>query len=350
MSDNDIHAAKLVDLPLIRRLAEKGTILDSELRCTREVAGPQSVLLSSILPQRSLYTLVGHAGRQRIVGQFRVRGDEPIAQIVYIAPELEASRRDTAWLHLIDAMVAEAGKRGAHMLTAEVDEDSPLFVTMRTAGFAVYARQEIWRRNPGALPSITPAQLTDSRDEDVGAIQSLYGNIVPRLVQPVALPPEDSEGLLYRQGDLLQGYVAVSTGKTGVYIMPLLHPDIFYPDAAPILAGVLARIGRADRMPVYVCVRRYQDWLEEALLELGFEPCMQQALMVRHIAAGVRQAAFTPLEQALDVMPNAVRPPTSSSLEFDRSGEDYLFYGTTDNRRHSRTQAGFAVAPDGAAR
>ena len=321
MSNNDIHAAKLVDLPLIRRLAEKGTILDSELRCTREVAGPQSVLLSSILPQRSFYTLVGRAGRQRIVGQFRIRSDERIAQIVYIAPELDAHRRDTAWLHLIDAMAVEAGKRGAHMLTAEVDEDSPLFVTMRTAGFAVYARQEIWRRAAGPLPPTAAVEVREARDEDNSAIQSLYCNIIPRLVQPVAMPPEDSEGFVYRQDNRLQGYVAVSTGKCGIYVMPLLHPDILYRDAAPILAGVLARIGRADRLPVYVCVRRYQDWLEDALTELGFAPCRQQALMVRHIAAGVRQAAFSPLEHSLEVIPNAVRPPTSSSTKLDRSGD-----------------------------
>ncbi len=321
MPSYDIHAAKLVDLPLIRRLAEKGTILDSELRCTREVDGPQSVLLASILPQRSLYTLVGRAGRQRIVGQFRLRGDDPVAQIVYIAPELDAQRRDTAWLHLIDAMAAEVGKRGAHMLTAEVDEDSPLFVTMRTAGFAVYARQEIWRREPSLLPDIQPAHLTVSTDNDASAVQSLYGNIVPRLVQPVALPPEDSEGLIYRQQDQIQGYVAVSQGKCGAYIVPLLHPDILYRDALPILASVLLRIGKMDRLPVCVCVRRYQDWLEGALTELGFVPQQQQALMVRHIAAGVRQAAFSPLEHSLEVIPNVVRPPTSSSAKFDRPGE-----------------------------
>ena len=82
---------------LVRRLAEKGTILDNELRCTRETADPQSMLLSSILPQRNLYTLIGESsGRQRIAGQFRVRNDERIAQIVYIAPELDGHKRDTA--------------------------------------------------------------------------------------------------------------------------------------------------------------------------------------------------------------------------------------------------------------
>jgi hypothetical protein len=321
MANDDIHAAKLVDLPLIRRLAEKGTVLDSELRCTREVVDSQSVLLSSILPQRGLHTLIGRAGRQRIVGQFRIRADERVAQITYIAPELETQRRDTAWLNLVDAMAAEAGKRSVHMLTAEVDEDSPLFVTMRTAGFAVYARQELWRRDPAPLPSIESAKLSEGKDDDISAIQSLFCNIVPRLVQPVAGLPEESEGFVYRHEGRLQGYVAVSTGKSGVYIMPLLHPDILYRDAVTILAGVLARIGRAERLPVYVCVRRYQDWLEDALTELGFASCQPQALMVRHIAAGVRQAQFAPLEHSFEVISSVVRPPTSSSTEFVRSGD-----------------------------
>lgn len=318
MSDSDIHAAKLVDIPLIRRLTEKGTILDSELRCTREVTGPQSVLLSSILP-RNTYTMVGHAGRQRVVGQFRVRGDERTAQIVYVAPELCDNRKDTAWLHLIDAMAAEAGKRSVHMLMAEVDEDSRLFMTMRTAGFAVYARQEIWRRDPAPLPFpfMNPAELRESRESDLNAIQSLYSTIVPRLVQPVAMPPDDSVGYVYRRDDKLQGYVAVSTGRTGIYISPLLHPDILYRDATAVLAGVLGRIGRVDRLPVYICVRRYQDWLEDSLTELGFTSSQPQALMVRHIAAGVRQAAFTPLEQALEGMPQIVRPPTRSSVKLN---------------------------------
>jgi hypothetical protein len=323
MSDSDIHAAKLVDIPLIRRLTEKGTILDSELRCTREVAGPQSVLLSSILPPRSTFTLVGQAGRQRVVGQFRVRGDERTAQIVYVAPELHENRKDTAWLHLIDAMAAEAGKRGVHMLTAEVDEDSPLFMTMRTAGFAVYARQEIWHRAPAPLPFpfMDPAELRESKDEDQNAIHALYGTIVPRLVQPVAMPPDDSVGFVYRRDNKLQGYIAVSTGKTGIYITPLLHPDILYRDASAVLAGVLGKIGRVDRLPVYVCVRRYQDWLEDSLTELGFTSSQPQALMVRHIAAGIRQASFAPLEQALDGMPQIVRPPTRSSVKLNLTGE-----------------------------
>jgi len=314
--NTDTRSAKIRDIPLVRRLADKGTVLDSELGCTREVVTPNSVVLSSIiLPQRGAQTLVtrGH-GDDRVVGQFRLKTSDHLAQIVYLAPRLDEGMNDTAWLHMLDTMSAEAGRRGAHMLTAEVNENSQLFITMRTAGFAVYARQTIWRRSPeqGALPdTLARAELMEETDADAMDIQLLYSNIVPRLVQQIAVPSSESEGLVYRQGNRIQGYVALSEGKYGVYILPYLHPDVLFSEASAIIAGALARSSRTDKVPAHVCVRRYQDWLEEALIELGFEPWTQQAVMVRHIAAGIRQAAFAPLSRTLEAIPSPVRPPTS---------------------------------------
>jgi hypothetical protein len=213
-------------------------------------------------------------------------------------------------------MATEAGKRGAHILTAEVDESSRLFQTMRTAGFAVYARQETWRRVPGQGPiSDEIAPLHEETDTDAMDIQLLYANIVPRLVQHIAVPSSESAGLVYRQGDRILGYVAVTEGKYGIYLVPFLHPDILFQEVSAILAGAVARCSRADKVPVYVCMRRYQDWLEETLNGLSFERCAEQAVMVRHIAAGIRQAAFAPLTQKLDAVPSPIRPPTSQVRE-----------------------------------
>jgi hypothetical protein len=164
-----------------------------------------------------------------------------------------------------------------------------------------------------------PAPLTEETEADAGDIQLLYSNLVPRLVQPVVGPPPDSRGFVYRSAaprpnrpeGCVQGYVAVSEGRSGIYLLPYLHPDVLFSEASSIIAGVLARIPRADRVPVYVCVRRYQDWLEEMLIDLGFAAGKQQAVMVRHIAAGVRQAQFAPLAQTLDMIPSPIRPPTS---------------------------------------
>jgi secreted trypsin-like serine protease len=125
-------------------------------------------------------------------------------------------------------------------------------------------------------------------------------------VQAITVPSRDSKGLVYRKANRVQGYIAVSEGKAGVYIMPYLHPDVLGYEAAGIIAGVIAQCSRADRMPVYVCVRRYQDWLADSLSRLGFEALAQQAMMVRHIAAGIRQTNFTPLVQkTLEAVPNA---------------------------------------------
>lgn len=332
-TDTEMRLARLVDLPLIARLIERTTLLDSELACTREANIPQNLLLERFpLSGRELYTLVGRAARQPIIGQFRLRAETPIARAVYLAPSLQEDTDvgDTPYLHLLDALTAEAGRRGAHALTAEVDEFSPLFVTMRTAGFAVYARQQIWVRTPDrATPThIVPAPLSEATDAEAGDIHALYCNIVPKLVQPVGAPPMET-GYVYRQpagthlsnrrGRGVQAYIAVSEGKSGIYIMPLLHPDILFPEASAILAGVIARVRHADRLPICICVRRYQDWLEETLIDLGFEPGTQQAVMVRHIAAGVRHAAFaTPARHALEAaMPAPVIPPTSRLHDID---------------------------------
>lgn len=318
MRGYEVHTAKLVDIPLVRRLAEKGTVLDSELCYTREPGGQQSMSITGmLLPQRGHYTLVGRAEKQHVIGQFRLKPDDHLAQIVYIAPMLEPQMCDTAWLVLMDAMASEAGRRGAHILTAEVDEGSPLFISMRQSGFAVYARQEIWWRplSDEPLPEIQlSGVLAEETDDDQLDIQLLYSNIVPRLVQAITVPSRDSKGLVYRKANRVQGYIAVSEGKTGVYIMPYLHPDVLGYEAAGIIAGVIAQCNRADRVPVYVCVRRYQDWLADSLSRLGFEALAQQAMMVRHIAAGIRQTSFAPLVQkTLEAVPNA-SPISKSNL------------------------------------
>lgn len=321
--DIDIHAARLVDLPMITRLVERSAILDTELACTRDASIPQNLLLERIpLSQRELYTLVGRAGRLPIAGQFRLKPDNPIARVVYIAPALDENQGDSAHLYLLDAMIAEAGRRGAHALIAEVDEFAPLFITMRTAGFAVYARQQLWGRAPSRdLPAhITPARLEPARDEDANDIQALYCNIVPKLVQPIGLTHTDT-GFVYRKPGKrgIQGYIAASEGKNGIFMLPLLHPDILFAEAASIIAGAMVRFKSLDRVPIYICIRRYQDWLEETLIDLGFEPGRQQAVMVRHIAVAVRHATFAPVRHALEAVPLA--PPTSRVHEVEFSSD-----------------------------
>ncbi len=312
MMQSSARSVKLVDIPLVTRLLDSGVMLDSGLAYTGSIDLSSAALLSSfLLPQRSSHSVLACAGKQHVVGQFRLHQNPQQARMVYVAPDLPYDTDNSAWLRVLDAMTAAAGRRGAHMLTAEVDEHLALFETMRVAGFSIYARQEIWQHSPGEIPQLRmdEVDLTEETEADAQGIQLLYRNIVPRLVQQVAAPPNHSSGLVYRKNERVEGYIAVTEGRAGIYLMPYLHPDIFS-EAAAILAAAIQQASRSPlRVPVYVSVRRYQDWLEDALIDLGFEPWVRQAVMVRHITAGVRQADFAPLGQALEVVP--LKPPTA---------------------------------------
>ena len=312
---NGTRNVKIVDIPLVNRLFDDAVMLDTDLTYTGNVDLSSAALISNILlPHRSSYTLLTRSGDQPVVGQFRLRHEPNQARIVYIAPGLDEGQDNSAYLHVLDAMTAEAGRRGAHMLTAEVDEHLPLFETMRIAGFSIYARQELWQRAPGELPqlAVDSVELTEETPADAHGIQLLYCNIVPRLVQQVAAPPSRSSGLVYRKNERVEGYVAVSEGRAGIYLMPYLHPDVFSEAPAILMAAIQQANRSHQRTPVYVAVRRYQDWLEDALVDLGFEPWTRQAVMVRHITAGVRQASFAPLLKSLEAVPAPIKPPTAS--------------------------------------
>ena len=278
--------------------------------------GTAALVSRFLLPQRSVCTLLARRRGIQVVGQFRM-GRAQRARIVALAPGLEPGGDNSAWLALLDAMTAAAGQRGAHLLSAEVDEHQALFETMRVAGFSIYARQEIWQRRPEDAPHlmVDAVDLIVEQPRDAQGIQLLYGNVVPRLVQPVAEPPAHSVGLVYRKQERVEGHVAVSEGRGGIFLSPCLHPDVFS-EAPAILAAAIEHARHSGaRVPVYVAVRRYQDWLEDALVDLGFVPWTRQAVMLRHIAAGVRHPAFASPARGLEAVPGSLKPPASPALQ-----------------------------------
>jgi hypothetical protein len=322
----DTRNMTLVDLPLIRRLNGTGTILDSETGLTRDARGQHSLHLSSLLFPRGLYTLVARAeDSQPVVGQFRYRPDDIIAHIVYIAPSLDDIRENNVWLHILDAMAREAGKHGAQSLVAEVETSSQLFETLRTANFATYARQTVWRHDPIA-PTATGDSPTLHQEADDGqiGIMALIANTVPTMLQQIAMPHSDMDGLVYRHEDRVEAYIAVSEGKFGVYLLPFLHPDVM-DQAAEIITQAIAQIDRTAKVPIYVCVRSYHSWLDSVMERLDFTPLTEQAVMVKQLVAGIRYPAFARVQirgklEVSSCMTNT--PPYWSWLEFDDKQEE----------------------------
>lgn len=292
----DTHSIKLIDLPLMLRLKQTAIVLHSELGLTGDARGQSSALLSSIVFPRGLHTLLGHVNDKNVVGQFRYRTGDVNAHIVYLAPTLDDQQDDTIWLHMLDAMAQQAGKNGAQTLVAEVEQSHRLFETMRRAGYAVYSRQVIWKHDPIAEVMMVPElSITSETGADQIGIASLLGCTIPGILQTVMGPSNDMEGLVYRKGGRVEAHIAFSEGKHGVYLMPYVHPGVL--DEAPdIVAAALLAIERCRKVPVYVCVRGYQGWLENTMLDLGFNPWLEQAVMVKHLAAGVRQTSFAQVD------------------------------------------------------
>lgn len=291
-STNDTRTMSLVDLPLIRRLQANGTVLDSELGLTRDARGPHSLLLSSLLFSRGLYTLVARSENQPVVGQFRYRPDDLIAHIVYLAPSLEDECENTVWLQILDAMAREAGKHGAHSLLAEVETSSNLFETLRMARFAIYARQIIWRHEPLQSMNTPEIKLDDESSSDQIAILALISATVPTLLQAIAAPSSEMQGLVYRKNGRIEAYIGVSEGSQGIYLLPFIHPDISHESEA-IISAVLQSLERASKLPTYVCIRSYQGWLNSYMERMGFEEWIEQAVMVKQLAAGIRHPSFS---------------------------------------------------------
>lgn len=309
------------DLPLLARVKDRGLCLASQLALTRGPQALQAVLLDAFSGARGPATIVVRSDGAVGIGQLLHRPDQPHARLAFIAPA-ELMEGEIG-IELLEGLGRSAGERGAHHLIAEVDEDSPAFEILRRAGFAIYARQRIWRLAAGrwvdpmkqerrgpvrAGEASTDASVGRSKPKAAGwrpeakkdsfPIRSLYASLVPGLVQQVE-PPSDRVGsgvVHYEAGELL-GYLDLERGPLGEWMQPYFHPAAA--TAETLLAAFLGE--RDHRQPLYACVRSYQSWMNGALQRLRFEPARDQAVMVRSLVAVLREpspASAPALERA----------------------------------------------------
>jgi len=306
----------LVDLPVLRRLSGHGVVLDSDIGITQDAYETSSAYWTSILFNRGTYTLLARSPQEQLMGQFRYRPEDVNAHLLYLAPDLDHLADDGILLHMLDAMAKEAGKHGAHALIAEVNTDDRLFEMMRQARFACYMRQTLWRHDPVHAQEQVP--LTEECGNDQIGIMSLICHTIPTLQQSVTTPSSEMQGLVYRREGHVEAYIAYSEGKSGVYVLPFIHPNMM-PKARDILTSAIARMARASKVPIFVNVRSYQGWLGDVMRDMNFTPFAEQAVMVRHIAAGVRLANFarTKMQGNLETAKHAAPPFWSPVQPYD---------------------------------
>ncbi len=324
--------------------------MDSALLLTRGNPAGFIANLGRLHPARGFFTGVtaGSLDDVPLIGQVIYRLGSRSARLSFIAPGQICDSRELP--DLLEGLAWQAGNWGAYHVLGELEEVCPAFEGMRRAGFSVYAWQRIWKMPLGPGDGSQPAsgyKLTDParalkdepktrprdgrngngahgassiwqpvREEDEFAVRSLFQNLVPPLAQsadPLAIRRQ--RGLVYHQGSEIMAYAEGVFGPRGIYLYPLIHPDI--DNAASLLKALPEALTSLVGRPVYLAVRSYQAWMENTLIDLGATGSPRQALMVKHLT----QAQRVPLNARLVQIENRQAEPAKSITQSVRNSE-----------------------------
>jgi hypothetical protein len=262
--------------------------MDSARLLTRGNPVGMAANLSLLHPARGFFTGVTPAGKENLplLGQVIYYLGGRSARLSFIAP---GSVCDSPNLPgLLEGLARQAGEWGAYHVLGELEEVCPAFESMRLAGFSVYAWQHVWRLpSAGGTNDGSQNHWQPVREEDEWSIRNLFQNLVPPLAQSAEpLTIHRPSSLIYRQDGEIMAYVEGVFGPRGIYLTPLIHPDI--EDEVSLLKSLPGALGPLLGRPVYLAVRSYQAWLENTLADLDAKSSPRQALMVKHLTLAQR--------------------------------------------------------------
>jgi len=300
-----IRPLALLDLPYLHSFREEAVGLDTTRALTRGNPLGAVGLLSYVNPTRHIYSAIANGEKETLMGGVIHRQSETFAKLYYLAPYSKLEHPDLP--ALIDNLAEHAGTWGAFHVLAEVDETNDAFISLRKAGFSVYAWQRMWDVS-GIVESDSKSSWKRIGSIDLPVVQNLYHQIVPPLLHPVEPQPKAAIGWMCNEG--AKCYISVSHGMYGIVLMPLIHPEATH--VSEKLLALISNLPDRRNRPVYVCVRSYQAWLEPVLADLGALPGQRQAVMVKHLVHMVKDATVARATQPAGV---SVQPSRVSKFE-----------------------------------
>lgn len=196
---------------------------------------------------------------------------------------IENSSDSNEVLELWDYLNSKAGEMGALNVLAEVSESSPIFESLRKAGFSPYGWEAAWKLPKKVnLNSDPDHEWSIAVPTDDPQLRSLYQSLIPPIVQAAeAFSNGGTRRLVYRENDEIVAFVESSTGPNGLYLRPLIHPAVL--DINTLLSSLIGQFNNIGQ-PVYLQVRSYQAWLLNTLEIIGGESSNHFTLLVKHLA------------------------------------------------------------------
>lgn len=297
-----VRPLALLDLPYLHGFRDEAVGLDAARTLTRGNPLGAVGLLSYVNPTRHIYSAIANGEKESVLGGVIHTSSETFAKLYYLAP---SSQLDHPYLpDLIENLAEHAGTWGAFHVIAEVQETDDAFVALRKAGFSVYAWQRMWDVSKIVDDAGSTSNWMRVRSVHLPVVQNLYHQIVPPLLHPVEPQPKAAVGWVCNED--AKCYVSMSQGMYGVVLTPLIHPEAT--NVSEKISTLINGLPDRRNRPVYICVRSYQAWIEPVLADLGAKATERQAVMVKHLARLVKDAAAARATQpaGVSVQPSRV--------------------------------------------
>jgi len=227
--------------------------------------------------------------KEKVIGQIHQSPEMTSAHLNYLLWIQDSDPGGMA--ALLEELIRQAGHWGAKQVVADLPIESALFAPLRQAGFSVLAKQRVFRCHlPNKEEHLHGTGWRIWNHGDINAMRRLYLTLVPPLIQPIEpLTRRNRLGLVYYdENEALQAYADLVYGPRGAWVLPIIHPQIEL-NLTELLAQMLLDLPELNGRPIYVTIRSYQPWVENALSQLDADEGSEQALMVRYLA--LRQRA-----------------------------------------------------------
>lgn len=231
-----------------------------------------------------------------LMGQVVHHKEDFAARFTFLLPE-DFLAEETLF-PMLDELTCRAGDMGAFSVLCEINENHPIYNSLRRAGFAAFAWQHIWKlpQEELAIPA-GENPWEDCRAIDEILVRSLYQSVVPPLVQSNENPmPSRNSGWLVRRGDEVIAYAEAQFGTHGILLNTIFHPEAG--NNRDLILHLIACLPRLNR-PVYMAIRLYQANIEHALGELDAEHSPMKALLVKHLTSPLKAEVLFRQKNAL---------------------------------------------------
>ena len=289
-----------MNLALLSRLSASQLYMDTTTALTKGVHPLESALLTVVpLADLGFPTLILRENEHGYIGQMRHRYGDLHAHLALLAPIPEADKDLMPWVRLVSGLIEASVERGALTMVAELPEEEAAAVQLlRQLGFVIYARQSIYRYQKTSLTLAKSlsgrVRLRRVQLEDEAHLRLLYAKLVPSLIQqayPASRPSvranDHSLVVETTEDNRIVGHFNIAEGRSGLLVTPLLHPDI-YDDVGTLVLEALQHWPKHERLPLYVSIRSYQEWLATPLADAGMQLMDRQLLFVKQMAKRVK--------------------------------------------------------------